>query len=1148
MHGGLQVMAYGYARGRSPELDPREIAEDAARAAGLSVEAWLDRAMEEERDRSWRRRQQPRRRAARDHDEGRPQRHDGLSEDRVSRILDDALAQMQDRLAANEARTASAIAALSRVAEPANRVRGMMSDLEEGFRRAPQPEPGLARQLEERISNVVNLIEERAKHEEPRRPAAEPRDLRQPSRGLERQVAALGARMDAFMSEIARPRADDIAQPIRKLQEEIARLNEQRPFERRAEAPVAQGLSKIETHMAALGQRLDAMAEKVAALRPAGPRDLRAQKGVEAALDELKRLARQGGADESGLLEAMRALDQKLDALSRTPAVFAARLDRLDALEQKLDAVQRAPAEIASRLDDIRAAVDGRAPAAPSGIEAAIETLADRVERLQRAPTDPAIERLQGEIQALGRKLERGGGDSFAAELILGIETKLDALQKAPVELARRLDAIQSLVQERAAAPAGVEGMLRELAQRLEGMQAGPADDGALDRLHRDIRVISQKLESSPIAQHLPGAADLGGLERSITGLFGQLEGLRAEVGATAEQAARRAASEAAADPAMRQQLTEIQSAQQEAERRANATLGAVHETLKRVVERLVDLEADVKRREAAPAPQPSLAAMAPTAAPLPALGAAERPADGSVAGLRAQRLGVPMPAAAETGRGGIGGMFAAAKGAVSGLKLGKGQGRGEGGPEPAIAMPEPPQAAPVALDLPLEPGSGRPRPGSRMPAAEIEPPKDLKVHDPKAQFLAAARRAAQVAAAQSAEALAEPAADSAPGKKRLSKKQLILLGLTALVVALGATLQVMQASPPPAEKTSSLGAIFAKAPTAPREVAPTAAQETMAREAAQQTAAAPRQILPPAPDSRATPLSLSPAKPDDRVMTQPPRAAQGSGAFLPSDPATVGSISPDAAKAPAEGAVKQPLPPVSGDPLLRFEGVAGAERLKAAARAGDPSAFIELGNRHLEGKGAPRDPKTAALWFERAADFGSAPAQFRLGGMYREGRGVERDARLALKHFQAAAEAGNARAMYNAAVLLAEGVNGSPDYAGAGEWFKRAAEFGIRDSQYNLAILYARGLGLGQDLMASYAWFSAAAAGGDDDAGKKRDEVGARLAPEKLAQAKAAAAAWKPKTPDPASNEVPVPSGGWDAAAAKQVPAAALPKAEKRI
>jgi localization factor PodJL len=226
-------------------------------------------------------------------------------------------------------------------------------------------------------------------------------------------------------------------------------------------------------------------------------------------------------------------------------------------------------------------------------------------------------------------------------------------------------------------------------------------------------------------------------------------------------------------------------------------------------------------------------------------------------------------------------------------------------------------------------------------------------------------------------------------------------------------------------------------------------------------------------------------------------------------------------------------------DPLFRFDGLRDAQRLREAARKGDPSAFVELGQRFADGRGANRDPKTAALWFEKAAEHGSAPAQYRLGTMFREGRGVERNAKTALKHFQASAEAGNARGMHNTAVLLAEGVNGAPDYAGAGEWFRKAAEFGVRDSQFNLAILHARGLGVAQDLMASYAWFSAAAAQGDEDAAKKRDEVGARLTPEKLRQAQAAAQQWKAKTPDPAANEITAPAGGWDTESRQAPPAA---------
>ena len=59
-----------------------------------------------------------------------------------------------------------------------------------------------------------------------------------------------------------------------------------------------------------------------------------------------------------------------------------------------------------------------------------------------------------------------------------------------------------------------------------------------------------------------------------------------------------------------------------------------------------------------------------------------------------------------------------------------------------------------------------------------------------------------------------------------------------------------------------------------------------------------------------------------------------------------------------------------------------------------------------------------------------------------------------------------------------------------------------MRDSQYNLAVLYARGMGVTQDLAQSYAWFSAAAAQGDEDAAKKRDDVGAKLPASDLAGA----------------------------------------------
>jgi localization factor PodJL len=117
---------------------------------------------------------------------------------------------------------------------------------------------------------------------------------------------------------------------------------------------------------------------------------------------------------------------------------------------------------------------------------------------------------------------------------------------------------------------------------------------------------------------------------------------------------------------------------------------------------------------------------------------------------------------------------------------------------------------------------------------------------------------------------------------------------------------------------------------------------------------------------------------------------------------------------------------------------------------------------------------------------------------------------------------------MHNLAVLIAEGVGGKPDYATAIAWFRRAAQHGVRDSQFNLAVLLARGLGGGQDLSGSYTWFSIVAAQGDEDAAKKRDEVGARLGAAELAAAKLAAERWRPESPDKFANEVAPPAQGW--------------------
>jgi localization factor PodJL len=59
--------------------------------------------------------------------------------------------------------------------------------------------------------------------------------------------------------------------------------------------------------------------------------------------------------------------------------------------------------------------------------------------------------------------------------------------------------------------------------------------------------------------------------------------------------------------------------------------------------------------------------------------------------------------------------------------------------------------------------------------------------------------------------------------------------------------------------------------------------------------------------------------------------------------------------------------------------------------------------------------------------------------------------------------------------------------------------------------------------------WFSLANSQGDQDAGKKRDEVAARMDPEALKAAQAAFQAFKAKPTDPRANDVAAPAGGWE-------------------
>ena len=312
--------------------------------------------------------------------------------------------------------------------------------------------------------------------------------------------------------------------------------------------------------------------------------------------------------------------------------------------------------------------------------------------------------------------------------------------------------------------------------------------------------------------------------------------------------------------------------------------------------------------------------------------------------------------------------------------------------------------------------------------------------------------------------------------------------------------------------------------------------------------------IAPTAPD--ATPLASAEAPVAPVDSATPPASVASVAPTAPAatpkvDYAPTGAI--DAAKArPAPTPSASPSPAASAAApnadLVALLPAGLPETLKAAIVAGDPAGEIELGLRYVEGRGVLRDPKVGARWLELAATQGQPFAQYRIGALYERGVGVNKDPQLARAWYQKAAAAGNARALHNLAVMNAEdGGTGKPDYGAAASGFHNAAEYGVRDSQYNLGVLYSRGLGVPQDLTQSWLWFSLAAQQGDTDAGKKRDDVAAKMDGKALADAQKKLAEFKAKPLVPAANEAPQPAGGWGGPspqAAKPAAPAASPSA----
>ncbi|SFI72314.1 localization factor PodJL [Bosea sp. OK403] len=904
-------------------------------------------------------------------------------------------------------------------------------------------------------------------------PAQHPAPASAPIQGnpIEAMLADLGARLDKLGKQ---DRLEPIMKPLARIESDVSRLSQERS---------AEGYQRFELEIAHLAAKVDALAAR------GGDRSV-----IAPVLRDIAELR--------DIVQAP-AADPRMDSLSRQISSLSTELAQLR--EAQPDG--RDIRSLSQAIEDVRDAIlsdrahDRQAdPAQLTSLSRQIESLADKIETLPamrpeviNAQAEQLAARLN-EMDASGRGVSHVLSDRIEALVIRledmagrqpdQLESRIDALQESietlaeqgPVAVTRQIEALAGRIESLAAASnlsqmisegkgpqvarvdlRPIEDMLRGLAEKIDEAGRPGAETDAFDALEQQISGLAQRLDAAAATR----SAETG-IERTLQDLVVHLQTLRQDTTAAAERAARAAMADmgtkggpASGIAEISNLLSGLRDTHVSSGRETQDAIGAVHQTLETVISRLASIEAELAAERQGPAPRPVMpprhAEQAQSAARTPEPAASVSIAEGDR--IVAER--------------------------------------------PRAGQPEASSPVAASLDLPLEPGSGRPR------VSTATAPQDAQ--SVRQSLIAAARRSAKAATEAATTA---PAATSEPTKgggrlKEIMEKRRkpLLLGLAAIVLAMGTAHVVtgaLQGGGGTAKPVSAEAVDVPAAPTAPAPVPATPAKD--------QTSA-----LPPvtAPTISAAPSFMSPAQAAITIPETAPAAEPLATASAP----------------PAQTAV---LTVTGIDDLPTGLGSVG---LRKAALAGDARAVYEVASRAADGPGPGRDPKLALRLFERAAVAGLAPAQFRLGNMFEKGIGTTRDASLARVWYTRAAERGNAKAMHNLAVLHAEGAAGKPDYATATEWFRKAAELGVRDSQYNLAILLGRGLGAPTDLGQSYLWFSIAAAQGDEDASRKRDEVSQRLSPSDLAAAKAAAESWKPKALEAAANDVTPPGKGWDEA-----------------
>ncbi|ORE90166.1 peptidoglycan-binding protein [Aurantimonas sp. 22II-16-19i] len=810
------------------------------------------------------------------------------------------------------------------------------------------------------------------------------------------------------------------------------------------------------------------------------------------------------------------AIDERLDEISRAIVAAATKAPPVD-----MSPVER----VEARLQSLSNRVDGLAEADVDAMSARIAELADRIESLSNGP---AIAMLTERIESFSTQLDAlaGFGEAQSPD-ISAIEARLAGLSD-------RLEmfAVPGLDPEIVAA---LEAQIVRLSDRIAevGSLTALSDPDLDERLATiEFRIEENRESILESAEAAAEAAVRRMMETGAGGQNGYVEQLAGD-------------------------LRELQAMSRASGEQSQGFYEAMHQTLLKLVDRIDRIDSElVSTRETTI--QGEASASTEGRAPAPELVQEAAPQ-----GLRALlKRRTPKRAEAPAPRDLPRDPWHEPEFAPQSEVNGEFTRESRYDVEPAAVDGEADALTAREVNRPLAVGSGQPDIVSLIERVRAQQAgrADAEDHGGKADFIAAARRAALAAAAE-ADAMRtsrDPGEEDEQGEGFVAtvqrRRKPILLAVSAVLLALLAIPLGQMASgiltderpaeqartapdeaPAPAA-SSEPGPAMPSAPVLTPETGGAASDGPQVRSSGE-TEFSPLAAPASGADAPKVGFSLEDGAGQAGFAGAGEAAAAPQAGDAPADAPVVSDVASEAdtgGAAATAGAGEVPATtraqPVAAAELPALpEGLASAP-LTEAAKAGDPKALFEIGLRLMEGRVGDPDPKLAAQWFQLAADRDFAPAEYSLGTLYEKGNGVERDLARARDAYLAAADGGNVRAMHNLAVLYATGIDGKSAPAEAAKWFEKAASYGMPDSQYNLGILYARGAGVDQDLARSYKWFSIVAKSGDTDAAAKRDEIRKALTPAQLKVAETQITDFQPLARNEAANTVDIPKD-WSGA-----------------